>query len=244
MDADAFDVQISGVAASIGEPARARMLYCLLDGRARTSTELGIVAEVSASTASVHLARLKDHQLVKVLAQGKHRYYSLKDANVAQALEALCVVAGSSLPSFVPNTPGRLRTARTCYDHMAGEVAVTLHDRLWTLGWLRDAGTDENLYGLTEAGVDGLSSLGIDLDALLAMRRRFAYACLDWSERKPHIGGALGSALLKLALRKRWVTQDISGRGLGLTAIGRREIPLLKAGPRTRTRVDSGGNSA
>lgn len=236
MDADPFDVQISGIAASIGEPARARMLYCLLDGHARTSTELGIVAEVSPSTASVHLARLKEHQLVKVMAQGKHRYYSLKDADVAQALEALSVVAGSNLPRFVPNTPGRLRIARTCYDHMAGEVAVTLHDRLWTLGWLRDAGSDQNLYELTEAGIDGLSGLGIDLDALLAMRRRFAYACLDWSERKPHIGGALGSALLQLALRKKWVTQDSYGRGLGLTLIGRREIVLPKTSARTRVR--------
>ncbi|HEX3913488.1 MAG TPA: helix-turn-helix transcriptional regulator [Steroidobacteraceae bacterium] len=231
MDVEPFDVQISGIAATIGEPARARMLYCLLDGHARTSTELGIVAEVSPSTASVHLARLKDHQLVKVLAQGKHRYYSLKDADVAQALEALSVVAGSNLPRFVPNTPDRLRTARTCYDHMAGEVAVALHDRLWTLGWLRDAAPDRNLYELTEAGVEGLSSLGIDPDLLLAMRRRFAYACLDWSERKPHIGGALGSALLKLALRKKWVTQDFNGRGLGLTQIGRREMALLKMSP-------------
>src|ERR1700735_5730547 len=134
MDAQYLDGQISGIAASIGEPARARMLYCLLDGHARTSTELGIIAEVSASTASVHLARLKDYELVKVYAQGKHRYYSLKDANVAQALEALSVVAGGGRAGFVPNTPSRLRAARTCYDHMAGELAVALHNRTQGLG--------------------------------------------------------------------------------------------------------------
>src|ERR1700723_3851490 len=134
MDVEHLDAQISGIAASIGEPARARMLYCLLDGHARTSTELGIIAEVSPSTASVHLARLKDYQLVKVYAQGKHRYYSLKDAQVAQALEALSVVAGGSTAGFVPNTPSRLRSARPCYDHMAGELAVALYHRMQGMG--------------------------------------------------------------------------------------------------------------
>jgi DNA-binding transcriptional ArsR family regulator len=224
MDAEHLDSHVSGIAASIGEPARARMLYCLLDGHARTSTELGIVAEVSPSTASVHLARLKDYQLVKVLAQGKHRYYSLKDADVAHALEALSVLAGASAVKFVPHTPSRLRAARTCYDHMAGEIAVLLHDRLQSLRWLRDGGG--NLYELTAAGLEGMGRLGVDIGALYAQRRRFAYACLDWSERRPHIGGALGAALFKLALRKKWVTQDSQGRALSLTALGRREIAL------------------
>jgi DNA-binding transcriptional ArsR family regulator len=229
MDAEHLDAHVSGIAASIGEPARARMLYCLLDGHARTSTELGIVAEVSPSTASVHLARLKEYRLVKVFAQGKHRYYSLKDADVAHALEALSVVAGSTTAEFVPHTPSRLRAARTCYDHMAGEIAVTLHDRLLELRWLRAAAAGENLYELTAAGVEGLSRLGVDIGALHALRRRLAYACLDWSERRPHIGGALGAALLKLALRKKWVRQDSQGRGLSLTASGLREIKLTHA---------------
>src|ERR1700761_6352771 len=111
MDAEHVDSLVSGIAASIGEPARARMLYCLMDGHARTSTELGIVAEVSPSTASVHLARLKQFQLVRVHAQGKHRYYGLADASVARALEALSVLAGHKASSFVPTTPSRLRAA-------------------------------------------------------------------------------------------------------------------------------------
>lgn len=233
MDVERLDSQISGIAASIGEPARARMLYCLLDGHARTSTELGIVAEVSPSTASVHLARLKEFQLVKVNAQGKHRYYSLKDADVARALEALSVVAGSSSDKFVPNTPGRLRAARTCYDHMAGEIAVALHDRLQALGWLRHA-READQYELTELGTEGLTRLGVDVESLRALRRRFAYACLDWSERKPHIGGALGAALLKLALGKRWVRQEIHGRALVLTDLGRREMAALPTASRAR----------
>ncbi len=236
MDADNSDAQVSGIAASIGEPARSRMLYCLLDGRARTSTELGIVAEVSASTASVHLARLRDFQLVKVVAQGKHRYYSLKDANVAQALEALSVVAGGSARGFVPNTPSRLRAARTCYDHMAGEIAVALHDRMQALGWLQWAAQSENLYELSKEGTEGLRRLGVNIDALRCMRRRFAFACLDWSERKPHIGGALGAGLFKLALGRKWVIQDGHGRGLRLTELGKREIDLMHASPRARAK--------
>lgn len=233
MDVQHLDSQVSGIAASIGEPARARMLYCLLDGHARTSTELGIVAEVGPSTASVHLARLKEFHLVTVHAQGKHRYYSLKDEQVAHALEALSVVAGGRSGTFVPNTPNRLRAARTCYDHMAGEIAVALHDRLQALGWLRD-GRQSDQYELSEQGIEGLGRLGIDIQEIRSLRRRFAYACLDWSERRPHVGGALGAALLQLALRRRWVRQEVDGRALVLTDLGRREMAALPTASRAR----------
>ena len=133
---DDADAAVSRIAAAIGEPARARMLYCLVDGHARTSTELAVVADVSPSTASVHLHRLKAERLVKVLAQGKHRYYSLEGTNVATALEALSVLAGGPRDAFVPNTPSRLRAARTCYDHIAGTLGVSLHDRFQALGWI------------------------------------------------------------------------------------------------------------
>ena len=117
---EAADASACSIAAAIGEPARARMLYCLTDGRARTSTELAIVADVSPSTASVHLQKLMTNRLVKVFAQGKHRYYSLEGSDVAAALEALSVLAGGMRSIFVPNTPEPLRAARTCYDHIAG----------------------------------------------------------------------------------------------------------------------------
>ena len=126
----------SGIAAAIGEPARARILYSLMDGRARTSTELAVVAEVSPSTASAHLNRLKAADLVRVLVQGKHRYYSLQGPDVAHLLEGLSILAGAVREKFVPTTPSRLCAARTCYDHMAGSVAVALHDRFKALGWL------------------------------------------------------------------------------------------------------------
>src|ERR1700683_1310646 len=130
------DLAVSRIAAAIGEPARARMLYCLVDGHARTSTELAMLADVSPSTGSVHLNRLKAERLVKVSVQGKHRYYSLEGPNVAKALEGLSVLAGGFRGKFVPNTPSRLRAARTCYDHMAGALGVLLHDRFKTLKWL------------------------------------------------------------------------------------------------------------
>jgi DNA-binding transcriptional ArsR family regulator len=217
------DSAVAGIAAAIGEAARARMLYSLLDGNARTSTELAMVAEVSPSTASVHLQRLKNERLVKVMVQGKHRYYSLEGPDVARALEGLSVLAGGARARFVPNTPNRLRAARTCYDHMAGSMAVALHDRLHALRWLSRELEDE-AYDVTPAGEKALQGLGIDIEAMRTLRRRFAYACLDWSERRPHIGGAVGAAILNLALKKRWVRQDLDSRALAVTNAGRREM--------------------
>src|SRR5215831_6627689 len=139
MNVETPDSALARIAAAIAEPARARMLGQLLDGHARTSTELAAIAEVTPSTASVHLARLREQRLVRVSAQGKHRYYSLEGPGVASALEALLVVAGGPRSPFVPSTPPRLRAARTCYDHMAGDVAVALHDRFVGLGWISAA---------------------------------------------------------------------------------------------------------
>jgi DNA-binding transcriptional ArsR family regulator len=224
------DAGVPGIAAAIGEPARARMLYSLVDGRARTSTELAVVADVTPSTASVHLQRLKTQRLVKVFAQGKHRYYSLDGANVAAALEALSVLAGGSRAAFVPKTPDRLRAARTCYDHIAGSLGVSLHDRFQRLGWLStdsspaDSAASDNACDLTSSGTKAFEALGIDVEATRALRRRFAYACVDWSERRPHLGGALASALLKIALKRKWMLQDLDSRALRVTSLGRREM--------------------
>jgi len=224
MNVESADAAASSIAAAIGEPARARMLYCLVDGRARTSTELAILADVSPSTASVHLRRLMTNRLVKVFAQGKHRYYSLEGPNVAAALEALSVLASGARDTFVPNTPEPLRVARTCYDHIAGTLGVALHDRLRTMGWLTADSADANAYELTANGALGLQGLGVDVDRARVLRRRFAFACVDWSERRPHLGGALGAALLKVVLKRRWVTQELDSRILTLTTLGRREM--------------------
>jgi DNA-binding transcriptional ArsR family regulator len=222
------DAAVAPIAAAIGEPARARMLYCLVDGRARTSTELAVVAEVTPSTASVHLQRLKAQRLVKVLAQGKHRYYSLDRADVAAALEALNVLAGGTGHGLAPNTPHRLRGARTCYDHIAGTLGVSLFDRFTALGWLsvssRSAPRSDLACDLTASGRSAFEALGVDLEATRRLRRRFAYGCLDWSERRLHLGGALGAAVLRVALQRRWVAQDLDSRILRITPSGKREL--------------------
>jgi DNA-binding transcriptional ArsR family regulator len=223
MVADRSEARASRIAAAIGEPARARMLYCLMDGRARTATELALVGEVTPATASAHLARLKDEHLVRMLAQGKHRYYSLGSSDVADVMEALSVLAGFATNALETRTPNHLRAARSCYDHVAGELGVTLHDRLVALGWLSSKGQGED-YDLTLKGERALGSLGVDVGSLRERRRRFAFACVDWSERRPHLGGALGAALLAMALERRWVARERDSRALSVTAAGRRGL--------------------
>ncbi len=202
------------------------MLYCLLDGHARTSTELAAVAGVGASTASVHLARMIEHRLLTMHSQGRYRYFGLAGPGVARALEALSVIAGKSIPAFSPATPMGLRWARTCYDHMAGYWAVRLRDRFEELEWLMPKDSGHQDYELTANGSGALAAIGIDIESTRAFRRRFAYACMDWSERRPHIGGALGFALLKLALARAWFVRDLDSRALTLTAAGRRQLQV------------------
>ena len=219
------DLRLASLAAAIAEPARARMLCSLLDGHARTATELAAVAEVAASTASVHLARLREQKLVDVLSQGRHRYFRLAGPEVAAVLEGLQVLAGAPQASFQPSTPSRLRAARTCYDHMAGAAGVALHDHLQRQGWLLSS--DGSSYELTADGARSMEAWGVDVAAARARKRRFACACLDWSERRPHLGGALGAAWLDLSLRRGWVKPDLDSRALSLTPKARREAQAL-----------------
>lgn len=222
MHVEQHDVGVSQVAAAIAEPARTRMLCALMDGHARTSTELASIADVSTSTASAHLAKLKALALVRLHVQGRHRYYGLASPQVAQALEALMVIGQGAAPAFTSRTPDRLQFARTCYDHMAGTLAVLLHDRLVEAGWL--LATDEQAYRLSDSGQGVFDALGIQTQALGSLRRRFACPCLDWSMRRPHLAGALGAALLQTALKRQWLVQDLDSRALALTAVGRREM--------------------
>jgi DNA-binding transcriptional ArsR family regulator len=230
------DAAIAKVASVIGERARARILLSLMDGHARTSTELAVVAAVSASTASVHLNRLKAANLVKMQRRGKHRFYSLAGPELAAALEGLSVLGGAAL-GFRPDAPTRLRVARSCYDHLAGVVGVALHDRFKAMGWIAGGGAGEGAasvagaagkknaaYELSASGAKGFEALGIDVAATRMLRRKFASACLDWSERRPHVGGALGAAILDVALKRRWVVRDLDSRALSVTSVGKREM--------------------
>jgi DNA-binding transcriptional ArsR family regulator len=216
------DTRLADVAAAIAEPTRASMLCTLLDGRARTATELAVGAGIAASTASGHIARLEACGLVNVVRQGKHRYARLASPAIARALESLLVVAG--LPraaGFTPNTPQALRHARSCYDHAAGELGVALHDQLFAMRWLQRQ-RDEGDYEITPSGTQELAALGLDVEALRRTRRRLACACLDWSERRAHLGGALGAALLDLLLARRWLERELDSRALRVTPAGKR----------------------
>lgn len=215
------DESSARIAAAIGDPARARMLYALSDGRARTSTELALVAAVGPSTASAHLNRLKRERLVRVRIQGRHRYYTLYGAGVADVLERLNVLAGRVGTGVQTSTPPHLRLARTCYDHLAGTLGVRVHDRLLAADWM-DGG--EEGYEVTAKGTRALAGLGIDVDALKRERRRFAFPCLDWSERRCHLGGALGAAVLAVLLKRRWVIRERRERTLSVTPLGTREL--------------------
>jgi DNA-binding transcriptional ArsR family regulator len=226
MNAANRETTVSKIAAAIGEPTRARMLHALLDGHARTSTELAILAEVSPSTASVHLHRLQDQSLVDFHKQGKHRYYSLGGSEVANALEALNVIAGLTPMKFVPRTPDRLLLARTCYDHIAGRLGVLLHNRFRQMNWLAVNSNGEKTYEISSGGTRMLNVLGVDVKALESLRRKIAYPCLDWSERQPHIGGALGAALLASFLKRKWVARDLDSRTLSITREG---FPAMRA---------------
>jgi hypothetical protein len=172
---------------------------------------------------------LLELHLVNVVAQGKHRYYQLASTEVANALESLLLIAGLPRPRFVPNTPDRLRKARTCYDHMAGEVAVGVHDYLLQQAWVRPVDGDDTAYELTVEGVRALEEMGLDIATIRKARRRFACSCLDWSERTPHLGGALGAALLNLMLSRAWLERDLDSRALALTLKGKREFQKVFA---------------
>ncbi|MFG6176792.1 ArsR/SmtB family transcription factor [Halomonas sp. THAF12] len=221
---DVSGMALSRVATAIAEPARARMLCALMDGHARTSTELAVIAEVAPSTASAHLARLAELALVRRYPQGRHRYYALEDPRVAEALEGLMVIGQSDAPSFAPNTPRRLCFARTCYDHMAGELAVVLHDACLGAGWLVPAAEAGSDYRLSEEGERVFHDMGVDVRSVRARRRRFARPCMDWSMRRPHLAGALGAALLDHAMGRAWVRRELDGRALRLTSKGRRAL--------------------
>lgn len=221
------DVLLSSLARAIGEPARSRILLSLLDGRARTSTELAVLAEVAPSTASAHLNRLREAKLIRVAVQSRHRYYSLYSPAVAGVIERLGALSSRPTKKFVLNTPQPLRHARSCYDHMAGVVAVALHDTFLRERWLvcnQASGMDT--YQLSHAGTQRLEQLGIDLAGVQSSRRRFAFPCMDWSERRPHLAGALGAALLQHALSKKWVVRELDSRALLLTKTGQQNFAL------------------
>jgi len=217
MDADQLD--IASVAALVADPARARMLTALMDGRARTAKELAYGAGVTPQTASSHLAKLLRARLLAMERQSRHRYFRLAAPSVGHAIEALMAVSPGRPSAVASAGPLEgLRLARTCYDHLAGRLGVSVTDAMVRRHWLTPAGRN---YRLTAAGERGLGRLGVDVGRTRRERRAFASQCLDWSERRAHLAGALGAAMARRYLDLHWVRRVAEERTLTLTPQGR-----------------------
>lgn len=210
-------IDFSAVGAALAAPARSAMLSALMDGSSRPASELAAAAGVRPSTASEHLAVLVGSGLLEVAAHGRHRYYRIADDGVADALERL--------GRLCPVTPVRsyrqsreaaaLEHARLCYDHLAGRLGVAVAESMTDRGWL-----DLRTPTLTDAGHAALSERGLDVAGLTG-RRPLVRSCLDWTQRRPHLAGALGAAVATRALEAGWVTRRPGSRALRLTPAGR-----------------------
>ena len=220
---------LSRIGALLADAGRAAMLWSLMDGSARPAGELTIIAGLSPSAASGHLAKLAESGLVALEVRGRHRYYRIATPEVAAAIEALAHLAQASAPArptpvAARTVPVEMRYARTCYDHMAGELAVRVFDHLIGRGWLVDEGSTVEA---TKEGAAILAGWGIDVGAQRKRKRRFACTCLDWSERRAHLGGALGAALLDHWTREGWVEHAHQPRVLRITPAGRQQFDAL-----------------
>jgi DNA-binding transcriptional ArsR family regulator len=219
---------IAAVARVIGDPTRLAMLDALLEERELPASELARRSGVSASTASTHLARLVEARLLAVERHGRQRRYRLVGAPVAAAVEALTAIAPvRQVRSLSEATRAELlREGRTCYDHLAGRLGVELTRALITRRLLRRI--DGN-YDLTRRGEQTLSELGIDIPGIRRETRRFAFPCLDWSEHREHLAGALGAALAARLFALGWAARVGAGRGAALTDVGRSELAARSA---------------
>ena len=214
---------IARVAALIGDNARAEVLTALMADRALTATELADVAGVGKATISAHLSKLADAGLVSVERQGRHRYFRLADRDVAELLENLMGVAfrtGAVRVRSSPREPA-LRKARVCYDHLAGEIGVGVHEALIARRLLRSERTG---LRVTEAGRDWFRDFGIDVAEVRRQRRAFGRPCLDWGERRHHLGGALGAALLDRMFTLGWARRARDSRVVTFTPRGEQAL--------------------
>ena len=216
-------LEIAEVAALVGDPTRANILCALLDGRALTAGELAYSAGVSPQTTSGHLAKLTEGKLIGLVKQGRHHYYRLAGPHVGRMLETIMDVAITGPPRYRPRSSReeQLRRARTCYDHLAGRLGVGLTEQLCTRGHLvlADEGGE-----VTGSGAAFLAEIGVDLARVRAGRRFFCRPCLDWTERRPHLGGAVGAALAGRCFDLGWIERRRGSRGLNITLAGQKGL--------------------
>lgn len=211
---------ISRIAALIGDPARANMLTALMDGRALTASELATEANIGLPTASAHLAKLVDAELLQNRKQGRHKYFALADADVALALEALMGLAANRGASRTRPGPrdAQMREARICYNHLAGRMGVQLYESLRERGLIRE---DGERVALTGTGETYIRDFGVDLDRIANARAPLCRTCLDWSERRSHLAGSLGRALFARMEELGWMRQDPDSRAVRVTQRGK-----------------------
>jgi len=216
-------LEIAEVAALVGDPTRANMLCALLDGRALTAGELAYLASVSPQTASGHLAKLTGGRLLDRIKQGRNRYYRIAGPDVVQMLESILTIANAGPPRYRPRSSREepLRRARVCYDHLAGQLAVGLTEQLCARGHLVIAAEGGEV---TSDGAAFLTRFGIDLARARAGRRVFCRYCVDWTERRPHLAGAVGAALASRCFDLGWVKRRHSSRGLDITPAGEKGL--------------------
>lgn len=211
---------IARLARAIGDSTRIRMLNALMEGRALTAKELAYGAGIAPATATSHLGRLEREGLVTATTQGRHKYFRLASAEVAHLIESLAALAPQPR-NAAPEPEPPIRVARFCYDHLAGRLGTRLTEALTARGWLAAA---DKQFVVTRKGESGFASFDIDLEPLRRSRRKFAYPCLDWSERRDHLGGALGAAIAQRLLALGWIAKNRRSRVLAVTAIGRRAL--------------------
>jgi DNA-binding transcriptional ArsR family regulator len=214
---------IARIAALFGDPARANMMVALGDGRALTATELAAEAGVTRQTASSHLARLTGSGLVTMQPQGRHRYFRVSDEEVAHAIESLMGLAqakGGRRTRTGPRDPA-LRHARSCYSHLAGELGVALFNGLARRRWIELAGND---VSVSASGRRNFTDFGIDLDDLASQRRPLCRICVDWSERRHHLAGGLGVALLTRITDLKWAKRENNSRIVRFTPQGEKAL--------------------
>ncbi|OAT25966.1 ArsR family transcriptional regulator [Buttiauxella ferragutiae ATCC 51602] len=218
-DSDLLEKSMSEIASAIADPSRVSILCALMDGRAWTATELSSVANIAASTASAHLAKLLNSQLITCLSQGRHRYYRLAGVDIATLLETLMGVSMKTQKGCVTKTPVHLRKARTCYDHLAGEVAVAMYEFMDKEGWFLPEGG-----ALSPIGMAKFQEIGVEI--IPHTKRKSVCTCLDWSERRFHLGGSTGAALLVTFDQKGWIARtagyrEVTFTDAGIKALGR-----------------------
>lgn len=213
---------LARIAATVGDPRRIQMLALLMEGRALTAKELALGAGIEPATASAHLKRLLEDGLLESAAQGRHKYFRFASQDVAQLVETLMRVAppmkAGGARMAAREEPER--RARFCYDHLAGALGTGLLAVMLRQGWVKDDATDAKQLAVTPRGRKALQALDVDVDAAQARRRQFACRCLDWSERRDHLGGALGAAIAEAVQAKRWIERKKHSRVVRVTAEG------------------------